>query len=340
MRYSDSGVDISKLDKAKENIRKHVRSTFTENVVLDFGMFGGAFDLSQAKKYKTPVLITSIDSVGTKLEVASLMNKWDTVGIDLVHHSVNDILTTGAKPLFFLDYLAASKINPEIMEKIVKGLAIACKSHKIALLAGETAELPDVYAKNQYDVAGMIGGIVEKEGIIDGKRIKAGDKIIGLASNGLHTNGYSLARKVLFDIAKYDINAYLPELKNTVGDELLKTHKCYFDSVYPLLGKFEIRGMAHITGGGFNNVLRVLPGSLGARITKNWETPAIFKLIKKKGDVPCEDMRRTFNMGIGFVLIVSSADAENVAKKIGKDAQTIGEIVSKAGVEFVESQCI
>ena len=333
-------MDISKLDKAKENIGKHVKSTFTENVVLDFGKFGGAFDLSQAKKYKTPVLVTSIDSVGTKLAVASLMNKWDTVGIDLVHHSINDILTTGAKPLFFLDYLAASKINPEIAEQIVKGMAAACKSYKIALLAGETAELPDVYAKNQYDVAGMIGGIVEKEGIVDGKRIKAGDRLIGLASNGLHTNGYSLARKVLFELAKYNVDDYAPELKNTIGDELLKTHKCYFDSVYPLLGKFEIKGMAHITGGGFNNILRVVPKNLGVKITKNWETPAIFRLIKERGDVPCEDMRRTFNMGIGFALIVSPADAENVLKKIGKDAQTMGEVVSKAGVEFVENQCI
>lgn len=337
--YKSAGVDIKNAERIKESIKKHARSTFTKEVVLDFGFFAGLFDLSEAKKFKSPVLVASIDGVGTKLKVAALMNKWDTVGIDLVHHSINDILTIGARPLFFLDYLAASKIDAEIVEQIVKGISVACKNYKIALLAGETAEMPDIYEKNQYDAAGMIAGIVEKNRIINGKNIKPGDKLIGLASNGLHTNGYSLARKVLFDVAKYSVNDYIPELRNKLGTELLKTHRCYYNSVYPLLGKFGIKGLVHITGGGFTNILRILPKKMGVKITKNWGIPVIFELVKQKGNVPCEDMRTTFNMGIGFVIISSSSETDVVFKNLKKakeKAFLIGEVTKKKGVKFVE----
>ncbi len=316
--YKDSGVDIDAANEAKREIKEHVRKTFDPSVELDMGAFAGAVNVEKLKDYKNPVLISSIDGVGTKLMVAAKMNKWDTVGKDMVGHSVDDILAVGAKPFFFLDYIASSKLKPEIVEQIVKGMSEACSENNIPLIAGETAEMPGVYKEGEHDVVGCIVGIVERESVVDGSGIKEGDVLIGLKSDGLHTNGFSLARKVLFDIAGYSVNDYVEELGATIGEELLKPHKSYVKAVLELLKQFEIRGIAHITGGGLpENIKRILPEDLGAEIQKSeLDTPPIFRLIQEKGNVPEEDMFRTFNMGIGMVLIVSKDSGEAVLKRL------------------------
>ena len=332
--YEKAGVSISTGDELVKRIKKLVRSTFSDDnpnskrVLSDIGHFGAFFDI-KFPEMKNPVLVSSVDGVGTKLKVAILMNKHDTIGQDLVNHCVNDILCSGAKPLFFLDYLAFGKMNLEVAEQIMVGLTKACRENECALIGGETAEMPDLYQENDYDISGTIVGIVERERIIDGKKISKGDVLIGLKSSGLHTNGYSLARKVL--LSNFKIDDYFQELGCTLGEELLKVHRSYLKIVYPLLEKFEIKGISHITGGGIvGNTKRIVPESLQISINWNsWKIPAIFELIRKTGNVSEDEMREVFNLGIGMILIVSKNDVEKIQTELlssGEETFIIGEI--------------
>lgn len=288
------------------------------------GFFGGLFEF---KGFEQPILVSSVDGVGTKLKIANTLNKHDTIGIDLVNHCVNDILTCGAEPLFFLDYIAMGKLVPEKVEAIVQGLVKACHEVGCALIGGETAEMPGIYADNDYDLVGFIIGVVEKEKMINGKTIVAGDIIISLASSGLHTNGYSLARKVFGNNASA-LNKHYPELGRTIGEALLEPHKCYYHQLKPVLPL--IKGMAHITGGGLiGNVPRVLPEGLTAKFnSKSWAIPPIFKLIQKQGDIELNEMYRVFNMGIGIVLICSPHKVNELTKQL-PEAKVIGEVIKQ-----------
>jgi phosphoribosylformylglycinamidine cyclo-ligase len=328
LTYKSSGVDIGAGDKAKDKIKKLAKSTFTPGVLRGIGGFGGFFEL-KIKEYKEPVLLSSVDSVGTKLKVAFMMGQHDTVGEDIVNHCVNDILVHGAKPLFFLDYIGIGKLDPAVVTEIVRGLSKACRRVGCALVGGETAELPDFYEKGEYDLAGCIVGVVEKKKIIDGSNIRLGDRIIGLKSSGLHTNGYSLARKVFFDVALFGVNDYMNELKTTLGKELLKVHRCYAPSVLQVLKKFKIKGMAHITGGGIQgNLCRVLPPNCDAHIhIYAWKVPAIFRLIQGEGNIEEQEMFKVFNMGIGLVMVAS----KNEVVKISNQLSSLGEVVFHIG---------
>ena len=324
--YAAAGVNIDVAAKAKELIRKHARSTLRPEVLGGIGFFGGLFEF---KGYQQPVLVSSVDGVGTKLKIASVLAKHDTIGMDIVNHCVNDILTCGAEPLFFLDYIAMGKLVPERVGAIAQGLASACRQAGCALIGGETAEMPGLYTGGDYDLAGFIIGVVEKEKIITGRTIAAGDTIIGLPSTGLHTNGYSLVRKI-FGETKSALGAYYPELGRTLGDELLEPHRCYYHQLKPLLPL--IKGMAHITGGGLiGNVPRVLPQGLMAQFhAQAWTVSPIFKLIQQRGNVSRDEMYRVFNMGIGMVIICSP---KNVGQLRGAlpEAKVIGEVGKQAG---------
>lgn len=340
LTYKSSGVDIRAGDKAKDKIKKLARTTFTPGVLKGIGGFGGFFEL-KTKKYKEPVLLSSVDSVGTKLKVAFMMSKHDTVGEDIVNHCINDILVHGAKPLFFLDYIGIGKLDPVVVTEIVKGLSKACRKAGCALVGGETAELPDFYERGEYDLAGCIVGVVEKKKIIDGSSIRSGDQIIGLKSSGLHTNGYSLTRKVFFDVALSGVNDYMNELKTTLGKELLKVHRCYAPSVLPVLRKFKVKGMAHITGGGIQgNLCRILPENCDAQIhTDAWKVPAIFRLIQREGNIEEKEMFKVFNMGIGLVLVVSKNEVGKISSQLsslGEVVFSIGEITSGKGQVILE----
>jgi phosphoribosylformylglycinamidine cyclo-ligase len=337
MRYKDAGVNIDAGTESVQRIKKVVRSTFTRNVLTDIGGFGALFDGS-LKGYKQPVLVSSCDGVGTKLKVALMAKSHGTVGQDLVNHCVNDILVQGAKPLFFMDYAAFGKLDPKILEAIVTGFAKACRENGCSLTGGETAEMPGMYAVGDYDLAGFIVGVVEKKKLITGRSIKPGDVVIGLSTNGLQTNGYSLARKILFEKCNYKVITYLPELGSTVGEAMLKVHPSFLKPVTPLLDKDLIKGMAHITGGGFlDNIPRVLPKDCGIRIRLgSWPVLPVFDLMQRKGKVPQDDMYRTFNMGIGFVLIVAQRDVKQVLNGLNglkrlngftPKAYVIGEVV-------------
>jgi phosphoribosylformylglycinamidine cyclo-ligase len=290
----------------------------------DIGFFGGLFEI---KGFKQPVLVSSVDGVGTKLKIASALAKHDSIGIDLVNHCVNDILTCGAEPLFFMDYIAMGKLVPEQVEAIAEGLATACRDVGCALIGGETAEMPGLYTGKDYDLVGFIIGVVEKEKINMGQSIEVGDTIIGLPSSGLHTNGYSLVRKI-FSTA--DLKKQYPELGRTLGEELLEPHRCYYHQLKPLLSL--IRGMAHITGGGLiDNVPRVLPRGMAAQFnSRAWMTPLIFQLIQQRGNVDQNEMYRVFNMGIGMALICSPADADRLTQAL-PEAKIIGEVVEQKG---------
>jgi phosphoribosylformylglycinamidine cyclo-ligase len=322
--YAASGVDIEVAARAKELIARHARSTHRPEVLSGVGFFGGLFEF---KGYKDPVLVSSVDGVGTKLKLASALDKHDTVGIDIVNHCVNDILTCGAEPLFFLDYIAAGKLNPEQVGEIAKGLAAACREAGCALIGGETAEMPGLYSGEDYDLAGFIVGVVEKSGIIQGKKITAGDNIIGLPSSGLHTNGYSLVRKI-FGETKSALNKRYPELGRTLGEALLEPHRSYYRQLKPLLPL--IKGLAHITGGGLiGNVPRVLPEGLTARFDSHaWSVPPIFNLIQERGNVDRDEMFHVFNMGIGMVIIISSDKVDHFTKML-PEAKVIGEVVKQ-----------
>ena len=308
--YKEAGVDIAAGDETVRRIKPLVRETFTPGVLTDIGAFGAFFELD-LKRYQRPVLVSSVDGVGTKLKVAFRMNRHDTVGRDLVNHCVNDIAVCGAMPLYFLDYFSTGKLDPSAAEDVVRGFAHACKANGCALIGGETAEMPDIYSEGEYDLAGCIVGVVEKDRIIDGSAIEPGDLLIGLPSSGLHTNGYSLARKVL--LAELDVDDRPAELGGvSVGDALLEVHRSYLRPIRALVDADLARGLVHVTGGGIpGNTARVIPDELEFEIHYGaWERPAIFDLIQERGGVPEEDMRTTFNLGVGIIAIVGHDEAE------------------------------
>jgi phosphoribosylformylglycinamidine cyclo-ligase len=327
--YKDAGVDIDAGDLFVQKIKPYVKSTFRPEVLTHIGGFGGLFAL---KKYRNPVLVSGTDGVGTKLKIAFLTRKHDTVGIDLVAMCVNDIIVQGAEPLFFLDYFATGKLKPQEHADIVKGIAVGCKQSGCALIGGETAEMPSFYGEDEYDLAGFAVGAVEKKKIIDGSRIKPGHTLIGLASSGLHSNGYSLVRKVLLEASGYTVQDVLPALEKPLGDVLLTPTRIYAKTVLALLKEFDIGGMAHITGGGITeNTPRMLPKGTAALIRKGtWNIPPIFSLIQQKACIDDDEMYRDFNMGIGMVLAVPAKQADAVmkkARKLGEKAYLIGEII-------------
>jgi phosphoribosylformylglycinamidine cyclo-ligase len=333
MDYKKAGVDIDAGNEVVRRIKGLAKSTATRGVVSDLGSFGGLFHLG-ARGLRDPVLVSSADGVGTKLRVAFMTGVHDTIGVDLVNHCVNDILVQGAEPLFFFDYLATGRLDPDVAVKIVEGLARACRDNGCALLGGETAEMPGFYADGEYDVAGFIVGAVERDRIVDGRGIAAGDVLIGLPSSGLHTNGYSLARSIVFDGLGLTVRDRVPELGTTVGEALLAPHRSYLPLVRPLLDGGAIKGMAHITGGGItDNLPRVLPDGTGAHVRLgSWDVPAIFGWLQSAGGVPQEDMLRTFNMGIGLILVVAPVNADTVLRALAAAGETgaarIGEIVA------------
>ena len=332
MDYKASGVDIDAGNETVRRIRGLARSTFTSGVLSEIGSFGGLFRLEPGL-YRDTVLVASADGVGTKLKVAFMVNRHDTIGADLVNHCVNDILVQGAQPLFFLDYLATGRLSPEVAESIVGGIAGACRENGCALLGGETAEMPGFYADGEYDVAGFIVGAVERSRLITGRAIAIGDVLVGVPSSGLHTNGYSLARRVIFEHLRLKVDSYVAELSGTVGDVLLAPHRSYLQMVQPLLDAGRIKGMAHITGGGITeNLPRVLPHGTAAVVNSSaWEVPPLFTWLERSGGIPHDDMMRTFNMGIGLIIVTGRDQTEplidELAARGGKDARVIGEIV-------------
>jgi phosphoribosylformylglycinamidine cyclo-ligase len=333
--YADAGVDIAAANRTKQRIKYLAHKTFTKGVLSEIGGFGGLFSIDK-KKYRDPVLVSSVDGVGTKLKVAFEMKVHHTVGADLVNHCVNDIAVQGATPLFFMDYLATGRLELEVAEKIVTGIAEACKQNGAALIGGETAEMPGFYPPGEYDLAGFIVGVVERDRIITGKGVREGDILLGLPSNGLHTNGYSLARKLLFTVAGYTPDTYVNEIKNKVGSELMRIHKSYWPAVRKLVQADAIAAMAHITGGGITeNLPRVLPKGVAASVEMgSWPVPPIFPHMQELGNVPQDDMMRTFNMGIGMVLVIPPKKfkkALTLLEKAGEKSHTIGRIVRGDG---------
>lgn len=337
--YKDAGVDIEAGYKAVKLMRDHVRKTFRDEVLTDIGGFGGLFALNK-EKYKQPVLVSGTDGVGTKLKIAFLMDKHDTVGIDCVAMCVNDIICSGAEPLFFLDYIALGKNRPEKVADIVKGVAEGCLMAGCALIGGETAEMPGFYPEDEYDIAGFAVGIVDKDKIIDGSKINEGDELIGLASSGLHSNGFSLVRKLL-NPTKEKLQENIELLGGILGDELLKPTRIYVKTILDLIEKFEIKGIAHITGGGFiENIPRMLPEGLRAQIDKgSWPALPIFKLLQNAGNIKETEMFNTFNMGIGMVIAVNKGTAKEITDYLNREqtqAYIIGKVVKgESGVELV-----
>jgi phosphoribosylformylglycinamidine cyclo-ligase len=331
--YREAGVDLDKANDLVSRIRPLVRSTYRGGVITDIGGFGGLFSLN-LQDVQSPVLVSSTDGVGTKLKVAFMADRHDTVGIDLVAMCVNDIVVQGAKPLFFLDYLALGHIDLGKVEQLVSGIAAGCRKAGCSLIGGETAEMPGMYQQDEYDMAGFAVGIVDNSQIIDGSTIRVGDRIIGLGSSGLHSNGYSLARRILFDKLGLKPDTFVPELNRTVAEELLEPTVIYVEPVLHLLRKYRVHGMAHITGGGFyDNIARILPRPCKAVIWEgSWKVPPIFSFMREMGDVPAEEMYNVFNNGIGFVLVVEPSEADDIASFLGPvvgGVQIIGEIVAK-----------
>ena len=335
--YKEAGVDIDAGNEAVRLMREHVRSTLRPEVLTDIGGFGGLFALKG--NYKEPVLVSGTDGVGTKLKIAFLMDKHDTVGQDAVAMCVNDIVVQGAEPLFFLDYLAVGKLQPHKVAAIVSGVAAGCRLAGCALIGGETAEMPGFYPEGEYDLAGFAVGVVERTQLVDGSKIKQGDVVIGLPSTGLHSNGFSLARKILLEKAGWQPQMYRPEFDKTLGEELLTPTRIYVPAILALLAEINVLGMAHITGGGLlENIPRVLPAGLGVCLnTDAWEPPAVFTLIQEVGSVTQSEMFRTFNMGIGFVLIVPSEDqaaAVELLRQAGETPLCLGKVVKRNGVQI------
>lgn len=327
--YKSAGVDIEAGEKTVDKIKGYAKSTFNKSVLADIGMFG-AFYEPDFSGYEKPVLVSSVDGVGTKLKIAVDMQKYDSIGQDLVNHCVNDIAVCGAKPLFFLDYYATGKLVPDNAAEVIKGFSIACKENDCALVGGETAEMPGLYDENDFDVSGTIVGVVDKSKIIDGKQIQKGDLLVGFPSNGLHTNGYSLARKILLN--KFSVNDFIQELNNTLGNELLKIHKSYLGLITALKNSVNVKGLSHITGGGIiGNTTRIIPDGLQLLIHwGNWEMPAIFKLIQQTGNITNEEMRKVFNCGIGLIAVISKEDkivAFQAAHDVHEHPLLIGEVV-------------
>lgn len=331
LTYREAGVDIDAGNRAVELIKKHVKATYRPEVLGDIGGFGGLFALD-TKKYSQPVLVSGTDGVGTKLRLAFMLDKHDTIGQDAVAMCVNDILVQGAEPLFFLDYLAVGRLKPEKVAAVVSGIAKACSEAGCALIGGETAEMAGFYADGEYDIAGFAVGIVDKPKIITGESIVPGDIILGLPSSGLHSNGYSLVRKICFDVKKMAVDDFVPELNKTIGEELLTPTRLYPKVCLPLIEKFDIHGMVHITGGGFyDNIPRILPGHCSVEVdTAAWPKPPIFELLKEWGDVEWPEMYRTFNMGIGMILVVSAEQVKAIQEDLnqrGEQCYIIGKVV-------------
>ncbi len=324
LSYRDAGVDIDAADEALRGVKEIVKKTFTPGVLRDIGTFGAMFQLDLAN-IREPVLVSSVDGVGTKLKIAFAMGKHDTVGIDLVSHCVNDILVQGAKPLFFLDYLAFGRLDPKVAVEVITGLANGCRYAGCALIGGETAEMPGLYDKSEYDLAGTIVGLVDKSRIIDGAAIEEGDLIIALRSSGLHTNGYSLARKICFDIAGLGLNDALPYDGRPVGEALLEPHRSYSKVMQLVLKTAEVRGMVHVTGGGItDNLPRVLPDGLGAEVNLDaWEASPVFRFMQETGGVADAEMLRTFNMGAGFLVIVSESEKDKAVKTLSQASEEV-----------------
>ena len=342
LTYRDAGVDIDAGNLSVKLIKDSVKATYRPEVLGDLGGFGGLFAMST--KYKEPVLVSGTDGVGTKLRLAFILDKHDTIGQDAVAMCVNDILVQGAEPLFFLDYLAVGKLEPEQVADVVKGVANACKESGCALIGGETAEMAGFYAEGEYDIAGFAVGAVEKSKIITSEKVKAGDVILGLPSSGVHSNGYSLVRKIVFDVKGFKGDEYIDELGKTIGEELLTPTRLYPKSCLPLIEKVDIHGMVHVTGGGYyENIPRALPEDMGAEIdATSWPVPPIFNLLKEWGNVDWHEMYRTFNMGIGMIIIASADEAEKIKAdlqarneavyEIGKVTQGSHEVIVKGGV--------
>lgn len=335
--YKDAGVDIDAGNKAVELMKSHVRSTLRPEVLTEIGGFGGLFALEP--KYREPVLVAGTDGVGTKLKIAFLLDRHDTIGQDAVAMCVNDIVVQGAEPLFFLDYLAVGKLKPEQVAEIVSGVAAGCRQAGCALIGGETAEMPGFYPKGEYDLAGFAVGVVERSKLIDGSKIQEKDVLIGLPASGLHSNGFSLARDVFLQKAKWKPDDYIIEFGKTLGEELLTPTKIYVKEILSLLEDVQVNGMAHITGGGLvENIPRILPQGLGVVVEKNaWTVPPVFQVLQKLGTIAETEMYRTFNMGIGFVLIVrpdAAARAVTLLQKLGEDPCIMGEVVDGSGITF------
>ncbi len=313
LTYADAGVDLAAWEETRKRISTLVKSTYNNKVVSKFGQFGGLFDVSMLKDYKRPILVSSVDGVGTKLKIAFETGIHDTIGEDIVNHCVNDIVVMGAKPLYFLDYIGTGVLSPQITEQFMLGLTRACKNSDLVLIGGETAEMPGIYSKGEYDIAGTIVGVVDEENILDGKKICPGNLIVGLRSNGLHTNGYSLARKIVKEVDNKKYSDIFEKTGNSFGKELLKPHRSYSPILY-LTRKGLIKGCAHITGGGFkDNICRILPENCDAVInTQKWEPDAIFQHLQEKGGVEKAEMYRTFNMGIGMALVIDSEKSNDV----------------------------
>ena len=329
--YKAAGVDIDAGNETVRRIKSLARGTFTPGVLSEIGSFGGLFTLAQGG-WTDPVLVSSADGVGTKLKIAFMTGVHHTIGRDLVNHCVNDILVQGARPLFFLDYLATGRLSPDVAEQIVRGLADACKANGCALLGGETAEMPGFYADGEYDVAGFIVGAVERSRLLDGKRIAVGDLLLGLGSSGLHTNGYSLARHIVFERLGLTVASHVDALGETVADALLRTHRSYLTCMQPLLAEGLVKGMAHITGGGItDNLPRILPDGVAAEVARAaWPVPALFEWLVEAGQVPLEDRYRAFNMGVGLVLAVApdrAARAHALLAQAGEAVFEIGRVV-------------
>lgn len=335
--YADAGVDIDAGNKAVELMKDSVRATYRPEVIGDLGGFGGLFALGS---YKDPVLVSGTDGVGTKLKIAFLMDRHDTIGQDAVAMCVNDILVQGAEPLFFLDYIATAKVDSQKIADIVRGVAGACKESGCALIGGETAEMAGFYAKDEYDIAGFSVGVVERDKMITGNKVKVGDVLLGLPSTGIHSNGYSLVRKLCFDVMGMTVDTYIPEFGKTLGEELLTPTRLYPRTCLPLIKKFDLHGMVHITGGGFyENIPRMLTDGLSAKIKKdNIPVLPIFKLMQRVGNIPEHDMFNTFNMGVGMIIAVAKEEADKALEVLaanGEDAVVLGEVISgNDGVVF------
>lgn len=326
--YKDSGVDIKAGEETVDKIKEIVKSTFNKNVLSGIGHFGAFYEID-FKKYESPVLVSSVDGVGTKLKVAFMMNKHDTVGQDLVNHCVNDIAVGGAIPQYFMDYMAFGKLDPEVAEYIMEGFGKACRENNIALIGGETAEMPGLYSEDEYDMSGTIVGIIEKSKILNGDKVKKDDFLIGFPSTGLHTNGYSLARKVLFE--KYSVNDKPDGLENSIGEELLQVHKSYLNLIQAIIAQTDVHAFSHITGGGImGNTMRVVPKGLSLNIDWDaWKLPPIFELIQSTGNISNEEMRKAFNVGVGMIAIVSKDNVEkvkSVAADMNEDCFVMGRV--------------
>lgn len=317
--YKDAGVDIEAGEKLVDSIKEIVKETHSLKVLSNIGGFGGLFS-AQFQEYRNPVLVSSVDGVGTKLIVAFKAGVYDTVGQDLVNHCVNDIAVCGAVPLFFLDYFSTGRLDPEIAFNVIKGFTIACRENGVSLIGGETAEMPDIYKDGEFDLAGTIVGVVDKPSLVTGETIRKGDILLGFTSNGLHTNGYSLARKILF--SHYEVDSHVPEFSSTLAEELLRVHRSYLPLIQALMKRGVVQGLSHITGGGIEgNTKRVIPKGLTLNVEWNsWQRLPVFEMIQRLGDVPEEDMRRAFNLGIGLVAVVREKDVDTVMETMGQVA--------------------